>query len=101
VLEASDPNEAIQLSQSHAGHIDALLSDIVMPQMNGRRMSDLLRPQRPEMRVLFMSGYTDDAIVRQGILEPGISFIQKPFTPAGLAVKLRGVLDGIEAPASN
>jgi PAS domain S-box-containing protein len=96
VLEASDPTAAIQLCQSHQGPIDALLTDIVMPQMNGKRLSELLLPQRPEMKVLFMSGYTDDAIIRQGILERGISFIQKPFTPAGLAEKLRGVLDGAD-----
>jgi signal transduction histidine kinase len=93
VLEASNPSAAIQVCQSHAGLIDALLTDIVMPQMNGKRLSELLLPQRPGMKVLFMSGYTDDAIIRQGILERGISFIQKPFTPAGLAEKLRGVLD--------
>jgi DNA-binding NtrC family response regulator len=97
VLETSDPNEAIRISESYRGPFQAILTDIVMPHMNGRRLSELLHPQRPQMRALFMSGYTDDATVRQGILDPGISFIQKPFTPTSLAGKLRDVLDSTAA----
>jgi CheY-like chemotaxis protein len=94
ILEAADPNEAIRLCQSYEGRIDALLTDIVMPHMNGKQLSEVLLPTRPEMKVLFMSGYTDDAVVRKGILEPGVDFIQKPFTPSTLAAKIRGALDG-------
>jgi PAS domain S-box-containing protein len=97
VLEASEPTEAIGICQSYEGTIDALLTDVVMPHMNGRRLSELLRPQRPEMKVLFMSGYTDDAVVRQGVLEAGVNFVQKPFTPTVLAGKVREVLDTLKA----
>jgi FixJ family two-component response regulator len=93
VLEANSPNEALNVSHAHSGVIDALLTDVVMPHLNGKRLSELLLSERPEMKVLFMSGYTDDAIVRQGILNPGVSFLQKPFIPAALAGKLRSTLD--------
>jgi PAS domain S-box-containing protein len=93
VLEAADPAEAVRICESYSGHIDALLTDVVMPHMNGRRLSELLQPQRPEMKVLFMSGYTDDAVVRQGVLQAGVNFVQKPFTPVALAGKVREVLD--------
>jgi two-component system cell cycle sensor histidine kinase/response regulator CckA len=95
VLEAREPFEAVQLSESYAGPIHLLLTDVIMPQLNGKRLSELLQSQRPSMKVLFMSGYTDDAIVRQGILSPGICFVQKPFTPAVLAAKLRDALASV------
>ena len=95
VLEASEPSEAIQLSRAHAGPIDVLLTDVVMPQLNGQRLSEMLRSERPEMKVLFMSGYTDDAIVRQGVLQADVNFIQKPFVPIALTSKVRDVLEGI------
>jgi PAS domain S-box-containing protein len=93
VLVAGDPLEAVRISQSHDGIIDLLLTDVVMPTMNGRKLAELLQPARPEMRVLFMSGYTDDAIVRQGILNAGVGFLQKPFTLASLGEKVRESLD--------
>jgi two-component system cell cycle sensor histidine kinase/response regulator CckA len=93
VLVAAEPIEAIKVSKAHPGRIDVLLTDVVMPHMNGKRLSELLIPERPEMRVLFMSGYTDDAIVRQGVLESGVNFIQKPFVPSALKTKLRDVIE--------
>lgn len=94
VLAASGPGQALQLSQAHGGSIDLLLTDVVMPQMNGRRLSELLRVERPAMKVVFMSGYTDDAIVQQGVLDAGVNFLHKPFSPAALGVKVREVLEG-------
>jgi DNA-binding NarL/FixJ family response regulator len=64
-----------------------------MPDMSGRQLAQQIRERRPEMRVLFVSGYTDDAIIRHGILEPGIAFMQKPFSPDALARKVREVLE--------
>jgi CheY-like chemotaxis protein len=93
ILEANDPLEAIKISQNHPGEIDVLLTDVVMPHLNGKRLSELLLPDRPNLRVLFMSGYTDDAIVRQGVLNASVNFIPKPFMPATLAAKVREVLD--------
>ncbi len=101
VLEAREPASAVKVCRAYPGRIDALLTDMVMPQLNGKRLSELLLPERPEMRVLFMSGYTDDAIVRQGVLEPGIHFLQKPFTPVALAAKLRSVLGGVGPARAN
>jgi two-component system, cell cycle sensor histidine kinase and response regulator CckA len=91
VLEARSPDEAISVCDSHS-EIRLVLSDIVMPQMSGPELSRLLRAPRPEMRVLFMSGYTDDALTRYP-LAADEAFLQKPFTPESLASKLREVLD--------
>jgi CheY-like chemotaxis protein len=95
VLEAANAEAAIQLCQSRNGHekIDLLLTDVVMPGMSGNDMSKVLVAKQPGMPVLFMSGYTDDAIVQHGVLEAGINFIQKPFSPGALAMKVREVLD--------
>jgi signal transduction histidine kinase len=93
VLEASGGSEALALSAGHAGDIDLLLTDVVMPRLNGRELAERLSRERPKMKALFMSGYTDDAVVRHGLLEASIDFIQKPLTPEALALKLREVLD--------
>jgi PAS domain S-box-containing protein len=93
VLEAASAEEAFSVATGHSGGIDLLLTDSVMPGMSGPDLARSLRPRRPEMRVLFMSGYTDDAIVRHGLLEPTEAFLQKPFTPDVLARKVRDVLD--------
>ncbi len=93
VLKARNGAEAIALAHSYADRIDLLLTDVVMPGMNGAEMARQLVMHHPERKVLFTSGYTDDAIVRHGILKEGVSFIGKPYTPSALAKKVRGVLD--------
>jgi PAS domain S-box-containing protein len=94
VLDAPDPQAALALSASYAGGIDILVTDVVMPGMSGRELAERLVPERPQMKVLFTSGYTDDAMVRQGVLTAGVAFLQKPFVPDTLARKVREVLDG-------
>ena len=93
VLQARNGAEAIALAQGYGDRIDLLLTDVVMPGMNGAELARQLVLHNPRMKVLFTSGYTDDAIVRHGILEEGVSFIGKPYTPSALAKKVRGVLD--------
>src|SRR5213082_585476 len=95
VLDAADRPSAIELSRRHSGVIDALVTDVVMPGMSGRELAERLAPTRPEMKVLYTSGYTDDAMVRQGVLSAGVAFLQKPFVPDTLARKVRDVLDGV------
>jgi PAS domain S-box-containing protein len=93
VLEAGDAGEARRICREHEGPIHLLLADVVMPQMGGRALCDLLVRDRPQMKVLFMSGYTDEAVMRHGVLREGSPFLQKPFTPTDLARAVRGVLD--------
>ena len=94
VLEAGSAETAITLCENINGDkIDLLLTDVVMPGMSGNDMSRVLLTKQPGMPVLYMSGYTDDAIVQHGVLEPGINFLQKPFSPGALASKVREVLD--------
>jgi CheY-like chemotaxis protein len=93
VIEAAGGDAALQLAAAHAGPIHLLLTDVVMPGLSGRQVAERLAIRRPEMRVLYASGYTDDSIVRHGILEEGIAYLQKPFTPDSLARKVRDVLD--------
>jgi two-component system cell cycle sensor histidine kinase/response regulator CckA len=93
VLEAADGDTALRLAAKHQGPIHLLLTDVVMPDVSGRELADQLAALRPGMRVLFMSGYTDDAVVRHGVLQEGIAYLQKPFTPDTLARKVREVLD--------
>jgi PAS domain S-box-containing protein len=94
VLEASSGDDAIALSERFSATIHALLTDVVMPRMSGRQLAERLAERRGDMKVIFMSGYTDDAIVQHGVLEAGIFFIQKPLMPEPLLAKLREVLDG-------
>jgi len=94
VLEARHGAEALEVSNQHPGVIHLLVTDVVMPQMSGRELAQRLATLRPELKVLYMSGYTDDAIVRHGVLAAGIAFLSKPFTPDALALKVREVLDG-------
>ncbi|HYI93904.1 MAG TPA: response regulator, partial [Bryobacteraceae bacterium] len=92
VLTANGGAEAIQIATAHSGPVQLLVSDVVMPRMSGPELAQRLRGLRPEMRVLFVSGYTDSEIVREGELEPGTDFLQKPFTREQLASKVREVL---------
>jgi PAS domain S-box-containing protein len=92
VIAAASPAEALTAAKT-AGRIDLLVTDVIMPGMNGRQMASALAAERPRMRVLYMSGYTDAAIAHQGILPPGTAFLSKPFTPDILARKVREVLD--------
>ncbi len=93
VLEASEGREALRALKGYDGLINLLLTDVVMPEMSGRELANRLIPFHPKMKVLYMSGYTDSAIVHHGILDKGVNYIQKPFTVDGLARKVRGVLD--------
>ena len=93
VLNAGSPEEALRLAREHAGEIHLLLTDVVMPQMNGQDLVTQLVALRPRVRRLFMSGYTADVIAERGVLEADVHFIQKPFTKYTLATKIRQVLD--------
>ena len=93
VLDAHPAEAALSLSASHVGPIHLLLSDVVMPKMSGPALAKLLAPERPATRVLFMSGYTDDAAVRHGVIEAEFSYLQKPITQETLSRKVRSVLD--------
>jgi two-component system, cell cycle sensor histidine kinase and response regulator CckA len=93
VIEAADGAAAERIAASFAEPIDLLLTDVVMPDVNGWDLSERLRKQRPALKVLFMSGYTDDAVIRHGILQEANAYLQKPFTPLTLTRKVRAVLD--------
>ncbi len=94
VLLASGGAEALQLAARHAGPIQMLVTDVVMPGMNGRELARRLLELRPDTKVLFLSGYADDAVERHGVLDPGTAFMQKPFSPGALASRVREVLGG-------
>jgi two-component system cell cycle sensor histidine kinase/response regulator CckA len=94
VLATRHGGEAVQVCHEYADVIHLLFTDVVMPKMSGRQLADLLTPSRPSMKVLYMSGYTDDTMVRHGIQNAGTNFLHKPFTPVALAQKVRAVLDG-------
>ena len=96
VLEARDGTAAERVAEKHAGPIDLVITDVVMPRQSGREVAERLAALHPEIKILFLSGYTDDAVMRHGILEAQVAFLQKPFTLAALAVKVREVLDGPE-----
>jgi two-component system cell cycle sensor histidine kinase/response regulator CckA len=93
VLSASSPGEAIRLATEHGGTIHLLVTDVVMPEMNGRDLAELLLSLHPNLKYLFMSGYTANVIVHHDVLNDGVSFIQKPFSSRDLAAKVRQVLD--------
>ena len=93
VLVAASGRDAEHVAAQHDGPIHLLVTDVVMPGMNGRELANRLAAARAGIQVLYLSGYTDDAIVHHGVLEPGVAFLQKPFTPAVLGRKVREVLD--------
>jgi PAS domain S-box-containing protein len=93
VLEAPNAEAALELAKRYSGRIHLLLTDVVMPGMSGRALALQLEPLRPGMRTIYMSGYTDEAITRHGVLEPGLVYVQKPFSPEALVRKVREVLD--------
>ncbi len=94
VTEARNATEALELFREIGEDLDLLLTDVVMPRINGRELAEALREQRPDLPVLFMSGYTDDALMHHGALATGQGFLQKPFTPLTLSRKVREVLGG-------
>jgi PAS domain S-box-containing protein len=95
VLVAQNAGEALLMCEKHPGKIHLLLTDVVMPQMSGTELARRLAQTRADMKVLCMSGYTDDSIVRHGVLESGVAFLQKPFSPQSLTRKVREVLDAV------
>ena len=95
VIEASDGDEAIAVAEQHSGRIQLLLTDVIMPGMNGKVLSERLKKSYPDLKVLLISGYTADAFSDRGVLDPGDVFLLKPFAPVELAGKVREVLGEI------
>jgi two-component system, cell cycle sensor histidine kinase and response regulator CckA len=93
ILSASDGEEALLLAAEYAGPIDMLVTDVIMPRLNGSEVAERLLEQRPEMTILFTSGYTDDAIAQHGVLDDDVNFLQKPYRPDELARRVRTLLD--------
>jgi len=100
VLAAGRGEEALALLRGHQGEVDLVVSDVVMPGMSGREVADALRVLRPGLQVLFVSGYTQDAIAHHGVLEEGVELLEKPFTPATLLARVRALLDRVAGGAS-
>ena len=94
VLDAGDGREALEVGQQHEGPIHLLLTDVVMPHMNGKELAERLRAQWPELRVLYMSGYTDHVIAREDIEAGDVALLSKPFSMRSLTEKIRAMLDG-------
>jgi DNA-binding NtrC family response regulator len=97
VLETGDPQQAIRMATQQAVHL--LITDVVMPRVGGATLAREIAPMRPETRVLYISGYTDDALVHHGFLETELSFLEKPFSPVRLARKVRELIDKTKKPS--
>jgi two-component system cell cycle sensor histidine kinase/response regulator CckA len=93
ILEAEDGEQALRVATQFGGEIPLLLTDVMMPRMRGSVLAKLLLQRRPKMGVLFMSGHSDDIVTADGVLETGVGFLQKPFTPESLIRKMRQLLD--------
>jgi two-component system, cell cycle sensor histidine kinase and response regulator CckA len=93
VIEAGSPSAALQLIDEEAADFDLIVTDVVLPEMNGRELVEAIRERIPGVEALYMSGYAEDAIAHDGVLEPDVPFLVKPFTPDELARKVRGLLD--------
>jgi two-component system, cell cycle sensor histidine kinase and response regulator CckA len=94
VLEAASAEQAIQMAEIFPGTIDLLLTDVIMPGMSGRQLAESVMSRRPQTRIVYMTGYTDDMVVQHKVLEPGVKLLQKPFGKVELALKVRSTLDG-------
>jgi len=97
VIAAPNGPEGLRICREFDGQIDLVITDVVMPQMSGLELAESVGVLRPDARVLYMSGFTNDAVVRHGVGDDGLCFIQKPFSPDSLALKAREVLDQIGA----
>jgi len=93
VIAASSPKQALQVADEHDGDIDLVITDVIMPEMNGRDLVETLQARRPRLKRLYMSGYTDDIIAQHGVLDPGVPFLQKPYSMRDFASNVRSVLD--------
>ena len=93
LLTAGTPGDAVRLASEHAGEIDLLITDVIMPEMNGKDLADKLLSLNPQLKCLYMSGYTANIIAHHGVLDEGVHFIQKPFSLPDLAIKVRELLD--------
>jgi hypothetical protein len=93
ILDAAGPIEARRIADQYRNQIQLLITDVVMPKVSGRDLADQLTKKRPDLKVLYMSGYTDNAVLNSGILQKEVAFLQKPFTPASLSDKVREVLE--------
>jgi two-component system cell cycle sensor histidine kinase/response regulator CckA len=93
VIDAANGEAAVALCSTHEGAIDLLITDVVMPGIGGREVAERLQALRPQLRAIYMSGYTDDAVVLHGVQAEDMAFLQKPFSALALATKVRQVLD--------